>query len=256
MGPAFQRQGDHPMTKAQSAIVAGAVAMLLATATVRADNTVRLLAGTGSLNDAANASTMTLNGGDAHTQAVCYWPRLWRYGSCGPVCPPVVCAAPAYYPPTYYSAPATAPPVAPMTYYYPQAPAAPEVVAAAPTPYASSRPSIIIGYQGRFFGGSIAIRPGARLAGFARPTEDLHDAMPPPRPNDTFRYDGGPSQPVPMPVPDPVSPTEPVPMTVPALQRVQFERSRSRVAYPAYGEKPTSRTAVADPLLVKRAANP
>ncbi len=241
----------------RSTIAASAVAMLLAAVpAARADDTTRLLAGTGSLKDATNSSTMNLKGGDADTQAVCYWKKVWRYGYCGPVCPPVVCAPPVYYPPSYYAPPATLPPpAAPTTYYYPQAPAAPEVVAVAPPPYPSARPSIIIGYQGRFFGGSIAIRPGARLAGLARPTEYPADSMPPPRPNDTFRYDGGPSRPVPMPVPDPVSPTEPVPMTVPALHRVMMQRSRPQIRYPAYGEKPAKKPVSVEPVLVKQTGN-
>jgi len=111
----------------------------------------------------------------------------------------------------------------------------------------------VVGYQGRYFGGSIAIRPAARLA---RPTERApqpSDYAPPPQPDGGYRYDGGPARPVPMPVPDPVDPSDPVPATVPALQRVRFERSRPNVTYPGFGERPAVKTA-ADPILVKRSA--
>ena len=55
-----------------------------------------------------------------------------------------------------------------------------------------------------------------------------------------------------MPVPDLTPPTDPIPMTVPALHRVGLERSPKKVAYPAYGERPVTRPAVVDPLLVKQ----
>jgi hypothetical protein len=248
------------MTKIRYAIAAAAVLLAMAP-TIRADDSVRLLAGTGSLSNAAKASTYSLKGtgpADADTQDVCYW-RRWCYGYCAPVCPPVVYAAPVYYPQTNYLPPPQVtppPPTAPMTYYYPSAPATRETVAVAPMPYPSSRPSIVVGYQGRLFSGTIAIRPGARLAGLARPAAEDTEVMPTPSSNDTFRYDGGPSRTVPMPVPDPVSPTDPVPTTVPALHRVMMERSRPQVNYPAYGEKPAKRPVVVDPLLVKRMGNP
>jgi hypothetical protein len=243
------------MTKLRYAIAA---LTLVAVPAVQADDTVRLLAGTGSLNDAAKASTMTLKGtgaADADTHAVCCWRRAYCYGYYAPVYPQVAYAAPVYYPPAFYAPPPQAtvpPPTAPMTYYYPSAPAAPEVVAVAPAQYPSSRPSIIVGYQGRLLSGAITIRPGARLAGLARPTADPTEIMPPPRSDDTFRYDGGPNRTVPMPVPDPVAPTDPVPTTVPALHRVMMQQSRPVVNYPAYGEKPAKKTVVVDPLLVKR----
>jgi hypothetical protein len=148
--------------------------------------------------------------------------------------------------------------VAPTSYYYPSAPVAPDAVAIAPAQYPNSRPSIVVAYQGRLFSGAIAFRPSARLAGLARPapaTEDPTEVMPLPRSNDTYRYDGGPNRTVPMPVPDPVSPTDPVPTTVPALHRVQWERSRPHVNYPAYGEKPAKKPVIIDPLLVKRSVN-
>lgn len=243
------------MIAMRSAIVAGATVILLApTSTLRADDTVRLLAGSGSLQNTANAVTLNLKrtgAADADTQAVCYWRRAWRYGYGEPVYPPIAYAPPVYYPPA-----TAAPPVAPMTYYQPQTPIAPEVVGVAPHAYPNARPTIVVGYQGRFFGGSIAIRPGARLTGLARPAEPPIELTPTPQPSDTFRYDGGPSRPVPMPVPDPVSPTDPVPTTVPALHRVLFERSRPVLTYPGYGEKPAKRPVVVDPVMVKKTTNP
>ena len=80
--------------------------------------------------------------------------------------------------------------------------------------------------------------------------------MPLPRSDETYRYDGGPTQPVPMPVPDPISPTDPVPTTVPALHRVVMERSRRNVNYPAYGEKPVKKSPTKDPIFVKQTINP
>jgi hypothetical protein len=244
------------MIAMRSAIAAGATAILLApTPNLRADDTVRLLAGSGSLQ---NAATLNLKGtgADADTRAICYWRRAWRYGYGESMYPPIAYAPPVYYPPTHYPPATTAPPVAPMTSYQPQAPIAPEVVGVAPHAYPSARPTIVVGYQGRFFGGSIAIRPGARLTGSAPPAEPPIELTPTPQPNDTFRYDGGPSRPVPMPVPDPVPPTDPVPTTVPALHRVLFERSRPVVTYPGYGEKPAKRPVAVDPVMVKKTTNP
>jgi hypothetical protein len=231
------------------------IAGLLASG-ARADD-VRLLAGSGSFADAVKDDTRTLEGGktDTDTLPVCYWKKLARWGYCAPVCSPVVCAAPAYYtapayyaPPAYYPPAPTAPPPAagPATYYAPQAP---EAVVVAPT-----RPQITVGYQGRFFGGSLAIPLGARLARMARPIDEPPvEVAPLPRSGGSYRYDGGPSQTVPMPTPDPNNPTDPVPTTVPALQKVMWERSRQRTSYPAYGEKPAKRPMASPPLLVKRA---
>ena len=98
-------------------------------------------------------------------------------------------------------------------------------------------------------------RLGARIARFARPVDEPIEAAPPPRRSGNYRYDGGPSQAVPMPSPDPINATDPVPTTVPALHRVMWERSRTKVTYPAYGEPPAAKAATSPPLLVKRADN-
>jgi hypothetical protein len=237
--------------------LAGMAAVAIAAFTASnssADDNVRLLAGTGSIRGTSAASTKTLERNAAEkadTLPACFGWRRWGYSYYAPVRPPVVAyAAPAYYPPSIYSAPMTAPPPAagPATYYYPPV-QSPEPITTAPTP----RPAIVVGYQGRFFGGSIVIRPAARLA---RPTERApqpSDFAPPPQPDGRYRYDGGPARPVPMPLPDPVDPTDPVPATVPALQRVRFERSRQNVKYPGFGERPAAKTA-AEPILVKRSA--
>jgi hypothetical protein len=108
-----------------------------------------------------------------------------------------------------------------------------------------SRPTIIVGYQGRFFGGAIAIRPGERLA--ARAAAPVPFPAPVPRPSDGYRYDGGPSSAVPMPSPDSVPATDPVPATVPALNRVMWKGPRPSVSYPAYGAK----SVAVDPRFVK-----
>jgi hypothetical protein len=81
------------------------------------------------------------------------------------------------------------------------------------------------------------------------------ESAPPPRSGGSYRYDGGPSQTVPMPTPDPINATEPVPGTVPALHQVMWERSRQKAAYPAYGERPSKRPPMTPPLLVKRATD-
>jgi len=164
------------------------------------------------------------------TLAACYRWRAWKYGYAVPVYPPVVYSAPLYGSPTYAPLPAAEPP------------AAPEPITVAP----AGRPTIVVGYQGRFFSGSITLRPGAR-------SERQFEVSPPPRPTDSFRYDGGPAQPVPMPTPDPVAPTDPVPNTVPALYRVMAERSRPNVVYPGFGERLKVRPAVVNPVLVRQA---
>ena len=38
--------------------------------------------------------------------------------------------------------------------------------------------------------------------------------------------------------------------------RVMLERSQPKVIYPAFGERPKTRPAIMDPLLVKRPTNP
>ncbi|HEY1380478.1 MAG TPA: hypothetical protein VGF55_27000 [Gemmataceae bacterium] len=149
--------------------------------------------------------------------------RPLKYGYALPVYPPVAYATPFYGTPNYVPLPTPAPSAT--------LPAGPEQIPFAPTLVPGTRPTIVIGYQGRYFSGTITLRPGAR-------SERRLDVTPPQQPADTFRYDGGPAQPVPMPPPDPVNPTDPVPNTVPALHRVMLERSRSDVTYPAFGGRP------------------
>jgi hypothetical protein len=157
----------------------------------------------------------------------------------------MVYATPAYYAPSYYPTPTIAPPPAPATYYESALPPAEYSTVTPP-----ARPTIVVGFQGRLFGGSIAFRPGARAAAVPVPQRPLPETTPTPRPTDSFRYDGGPASPVPMPAPDVAPPTDPIPTTVPALHRVMFERSRQTAVYPAYGER-QRRSATRDPLLVK-----
>lgn len=231
--------------------LAGLVIALAATGPSFAGDTV-LLGGVGSLHrETAAAKTLAIQGSSPaadDTVPVCCWWKPWRYGyAYAPVCPPVVYATPAYYPPVQ-AVPTAPPPPAPSAYYQPL-PFAAEAIAVAPPP----RPTIVVGYQGRFFSGSIALRPGSRSVVTTSPSLPLPDRMPAPRPTDSFRYDGGPANPVPMPVPDPTSPTDPVPATVPALHAVMAKGSRSKMGYSAYGERPATRQAVEpNPLLVQR----
>jgi hypothetical protein len=153
------------------------------------------------------------------------------------------------------AAPATAPPPAAAAYYRALPPASELAVA--------PRPTITLGYQGRLLSGSIAIRPRV-FAPVPSPSQSsgyyAPETMPQPRSGDDYRYDGGPNRPVPMPSPDPISPTDPVPMTIPALHRVSLDRTPKKVTYPAYGgdaqpKRPTPANTVVDPLFVKRTAN-
>jgi hypothetical protein len=242
------------MINGRFASVAALAAMALSVPAVRADDTTRLLAGSGSLQNPAGVATKTLKGGgatDADTVPVCcWWKRAW---CCAPA---VAYSAPAYYGPAYNPQPTVAPPPAPgpAAYYY--GPTVPQIASAISTLGPTGRPAIVVSYQGRYFNGAVALRPGTRIAAPSQPSYydyNQREMMPPPRPNDTFRYDGGPVRPVPMPLPDPVSPTDPVPNTVPALHRVMIQQSKPKaVNYPAYGERPTNRATIPEPLMVKR----
>jgi hypothetical protein len=61
----------------------------------------------------------------------------------------------------------------------------------------------------------------------------------PPTPNNTFRYDGGPSAPVPMPMPD----TSPAPKTIEPAQEqptsvpISLPARKPAYKYPAYGDR-------------------
>ena len=105
------------MTKVRFLIAAVGLSVAMAPV-ARADDAVRLLAGTGSLSKATSAPTITLKGDSpsgTDTHQVCCWWKRYAYGAL------VVYAAPAYYPPTYYAPPHATlpPPIAPMSYYYP-----------------------------------------------------------------------------------------------------------------------------------------
>jgi hypothetical protein len=81
------------------------------------------------------------------------------------------------------------------------------------------------------------------------------EVLPIPRPGDTYRYDGGPMAPVPMPDGTRALPmTPPIPSTnVAAANHVIAPPAKSKITYPAYGEElPTPRTANAGPILVKK----
>ena len=196
---------------------------------------------------AATTLLMSVASASADDAAPVCW-RPWRYGY-APA--PIVYAPPTSPTPTnYYPAREIAPPPAPASNYQPL-PGAREAVTTPP------RPTIVVGYQGRFFSGSIAIPLGNRLRNAAAavpPPAVAPERSPPPRPGESFRYDGGPANPVPMPAPDVTPPTDPVPTTVPALQRVAWQRSRPNVNYPSFGERTGSRPA--EPLLVRRTAYP
>jgi len=76
------------------------------------------------------------------------------------------------------------------------------------------------------------------------------ETAPPPRPNDGYRYDGGPANPVPAPLPMP-RPTPPqTPPPPPAADSVA-RRPAKKLEYPAYGEAAGKVRTVRDPLLVK-----
>lgn len=236
----------------------------------------------------ADAPTLTLQGTDSNdveTSLICCW---WKRWCCAPACPPVCCAPPVtYYAPTYYAptyAPQqqqqlqqpqpTSPPVNPMAYYqnfqnYNSTPQYPPQYARQQRnqPTYDPRPSIVLGYQGRLLNGSLTLRPGIRTEYIDDEDDDDYDyrprrkartdRVPAHRSNGTFRYDGGPAAPIPMPRPDLRQPTEPLPATVPDLNRISLQQNRQvSPKYPAYGEKQVApRMVIIDPLMVKRIAN-
>jgi hypothetical protein len=80
------------------------------------------------------------------------------------------------------------------------------------------------------------------------------ELLPTPRAGSTFRYDGGPNSPVPMPDgsrPMPVTP--PVPkVDFPAINRVKAPAATPKITYPAYGEElPRPKLATPSPIVVK-----
>ncbi len=75
------------------------------------------------------------------------------------------------------------------------------------------------------------------------------ETAPPPRPNDGYRYDGGPANPIP--APRPVAPQTP-PVPRPAAAGAVARRPLKKLEYPAYGETP-AKARTLDSLLVKDA---
>jgi hypothetical protein len=83
---------------------------------------------------------------------------------------------------------------------------------------------------------------------YAGPPPQATETAPPPRPTDGYRYDGGPTRPVPAPKGGFGPQTPPVP---PATFDTVARRSTKKLEYPAYGESPGKSRPVQDPLLVK-----
>jgi hypothetical protein len=78
------------------------------------------------------------------------------------------------------------------------------------------------------------------------------EVLPAPMPNETYPYDGGPPNLVPMP-PAAVAP----PLAVPAVgvNRTKVGPTRTPLTYPAYGEDRTAPPAAVNPRLVKASPN-
>jgi hypothetical protein len=104
--------------------------------------------------------------------------------------------------------------------------------------YAGSYPSAVV-----YSSAAICSCPG-----YAGPVPQVTETAPPPRPNDGYRYDGGPARPVPAP-PKGVAPQTP-PVPVPTVDAVA-RRPVKKLEYPAYGETPGKSPPIQDPLLVK-----
>jgi hypothetical protein len=155
----------------------------------------------------------------ATTQEICYWRRWVGYGYAAPVY-----VAPYYAPQAVHAYPAP--------YPYTPPPAAPQEPGALAPP---ARPRIAVAFTGRRISAVIALTDAGVRVDAARPpappppTQRPADQLPP-RPGDTFRYDGGPANPVPM--PDGTRPApgadEPAPATVPAVNRVRALLARRR----------------------------
>lgn len=99
---------------------------------------------------------------------------------------------------------------------------------------------------------------GAATYSVTRPGAGGAEPLPPPVPRDgTFRYDGGPADPVPMPKadPDPMSaprfrlaPGGGIPISLPK----ETKEAKGKYAYPAYGEEPRRTGSAEDrPIVVK-----
>jgi hypothetical protein len=245
------------MSKARLLAIASAAVTLVAIDSARAQDRVTLLGGVGSLTtqDAATVTLKRVPNGDAKAQQVC-WRGRWvetypAYTYCAP--------AAVYVPPPI---PVMAYPMAPALPYGTAPPAAPlqEPVSVAPAAPALARPHLAFAFTGRRISAAIAFtdsgirvdaaRPPAALPSAPRPT----DQLPPPRPDDSFRYDGGPTSPVPLPDGGRPAPGAEEPQsapTVPALHRVRALLNRRRATPPA-AEPPARATPPAvDPQMVK-----
>jgi hypothetical protein len=112
-------------------------------------------------------------------------------------------------------------------------------------PYEAAYPST---YYSGFAYSSPAI---CSCPGYAAPAPPIAETAPPPRPNDGYRYDGGPANPIPAPRPAAPQPS-PVPSPPPTVGAVA-RRPVKKLEYPAYGETPAKNRSFQDPLLVKNA---
>src|SRR5262245_37937169 len=199
----------------------------------QAGDAVTLLGGVGSTTKAA-------------VERVCFRPwRAYWY-------PAYVYSGPVYTTPAYESLP----------YPYPQpfngsAPPAyqpmdPPPESAAPPPLPPARPGITIGFAGRRLIAAIVLSGSGIRVDAARPPSRPEQRPPSPRPDDSFRYDGGPANPVPMPDGSRPGPTaEPsLPAAAPFVSRVKATPPKTRIPYPAFGDD-LPRRPVMNPLLVK-----
>ncbi len=125
-----------------------------------------------------------------------------------------------YYGPAYYPAPVYYAP----SYYY------------APPVYAY--PRVYIGISGGAAPTvNLALRPAAATS--SDPAQ-MQLTMPTPYTTPSFRYDGGPANPVPMPVPDRNAQPVPQPQAVPATDvqvSLPAPAVKPALRYPAYGDK-------------------
>jgi len=103
---------------------------------------------------------------------------------------------------------------------------------------------------------SVPVVPYASAPAYADPVDPMAGAelLPTPQSGASFRYDGGPMSPVPMPDGSrPMPTTPPVPkVDVPTINRVKAPPTTPKIHYPAYGEElPKPRPATPSPIVVK-----
>jgi hypothetical protein len=100
--------------------------------------------------------------------------------------------------------------------------------------------------------GGVTSAPVAPSTGTVVPSSPA-PTMPQVAPEETYPYDGGPRQAVPMP---PTKATPRQQITVPAEtvpdRAVSLPRRGTKIAYPAYGERPRRTTSRGDTLLTQR----